>query len=81
MQRQAGLTEADRRIIAQARELASLRTGAAIDERFPGWDSPGAAYAEAFGIARWLLDELAAVAERVGGQRGDNPPGQGSAGY
>jgi hypothetical protein len=64
----ASLTDADRRIIAQARELASLRTGAAIDQRFPGWDSPGAAYAEAFGVSRHLLTELAAIAERVGGQ-------------
>jgi hypothetical protein len=64
------LTDADWRIIAQARELASLRTGAAIDERFPGWDSPGAAYAEAFGVSRHLLTELAAIAERVGGSEG-----------
>ena len=74
---QASLTDADRRLIARARELASLRTGAAIDERFPGWDSPGAAYAEAFGTAQWLLAELARIAERVAGQRGDDPPGQG----
>jgi hypothetical protein len=73
----ASLTDADRRIIAQARELASLRTGAAIDERFPGWDSHGAAYAEAFGTARWLLAELARIAERVGGGEGTTRLGQG----
>ena len=65
---QARLTEADRRIIAQARELASLRTTAAVNERFPGWNDNAAAYAEAFGTARWLLDEVAGIAERLGGE-------------
>jgi len=60
------LTGADRRSIAQARELAALRTTAALRERFPGWDDLGATYAEAFGTARYLLRELAAIAERLG---------------
>jgi hypothetical protein len=62
----SGLTDADRRLIAKARELAALRTTAAICDRFPGWDDTAAAYAEAFGTARWLLDELAGIAERAG---------------
>jgi hypothetical protein len=77
----ASLNDADRRLIARARELASLRTSAAVNERFPGWPDTASAYAEAFGTARWLLDELAGIAERAGGKRGDNPPGRGSAGH
>jgi hypothetical protein len=63
------LTDHDRHVIAKARDLAELRTTALLTERFPGWgDSTAAVYAEAFGIARWLLDELAGIAERAGGE-------------
>ena len=65
----AGLTAADRRIIGAALELAELRTTAAVTERFPGWgDSTAAAYAEAFGLSRWHLTELAAIIGRVAGE-------------
>ena len=64
----SSLTDADRRVIAKARELASLRSTAAVNERFPGWNDNAAAYAEAFGTARWLLDEVAWIAERLGGE-------------
>lgn len=63
------LTDADRRIIAESRELAALRTTTAVRERFPGWgDSTAAVYAEAFGYARWHLDELTAIIDRLGGE-------------
>lgn len=65
----ASLTDHDRRLIAAARELAELRTTAAVVERFPGWgDSTAAVYAEAFGYARWHLDELTAIIDRLGGE-------------
>lgn len=63
------LTDHDRRLVAAARELAGLRTTAAVTGRFGGWgDSTAAAYAEAFGTARWHLDELAAIIDRLGGE-------------
>ena len=63
----APLTDQDRELIAKARDLAGLATTARVTERFPGWGGDtAAAYAEAFGTARWLLDELVAIAERVG---------------
>ena len=62
------LTDYDRRILARSAELAELRTTAAVTERFPGWgDSTAAAYAEAFGVARYLLAELAGIVERLDG--------------
>ena len=64
------LTDHDRSIIIKARELAALRTTEAVRERFAGWgDNVAPAYAEAFGAARWLLEELAVIAERLGGAR------------
>lgn len=62
------LTSADRRIITKARALAESAgleavRGAAAD---PGIDT----YAEAFGVARYLLGELAAIIERLGGGNG-----------
>ena len=66
----SALTDHDRSIIVRARELAALRTTAAVRERFAGWgDDPAPAYAEAFGTARWLLEELAVITERLGGAR------------
>lgn len=63
------LTDADRRVIAEARAVAELRTTGAVRERFPGWgDSTAAVYAEAFGYARWHLDELMAIIGRLGGE-------------
>jgi len=41
----SSLTDADRHAIARARELASLRTTAALTERFPGWNDTAATYA------------------------------------
>jgi hypothetical protein len=64
------LTDSDRRTIAQARELAALRTTAEVRERFPRWDDTAAAYAEAFGTARYLLAELADLAERLAAPTG-----------
>ena len=61
----ARFTAADRETITRARELAGLRSTAAVHERFPGWSDPAPAYAEAFATARWLLDEVAAIAERL----------------
>ena len=65
----ASLTDADRATIAKARQLAGLRTTSAITERFPGWVETGAAYAEAFGLSRYLMEELAGIAERLGGEQ------------
>jgi hypothetical protein len=63
------LTEADQRLVAEALKLATLRTTADIQQRFPGWgDSTAAAYAEAFGVARHQLRELAAIIGRLGGE-------------
>lgn len=64
------LTDEDRALIIRARELAELRTTVDVRQRFDGWgDSTAAAYAEAFGVARYLLAELAEIAERLGGAR------------
>ena len=63
----SALTEYDRRRIAEARELAGLATPGAVRERFPGWNDTAATYAEAFATARYLLDDLAAIAERLDG--------------
>jgi hypothetical protein len=57
--------------IARARELAAVATVAAVRERFPGWNDDTAAYAEAFATARYLLTDLAGLAERLGGAAAD----------
>jgi hypothetical protein len=62
------LTDHDRRVIADARALAQLRTTESLAERFPGWNDTAATYAEAYGTARHLLTELAGIAERLGGE-------------
>jgi hypothetical protein len=55
-----------RRAIAEARELAALGTADAIRERFPGWgDDLLPAFVEAFSTARYVLGELADLAERL----------------
>ena len=62
------LTEGDRRRIAEARELATLVTPDATRERFAGWgDDLLPAYVEAFTTARYVLGDLAAIAERLDG--------------
>jgi hypothetical protein len=61
----ARLTDRDRRHITEARELAALCTTAAVAQRFPGWNDTAAAYAEVFGYARWHMEELADLAERL----------------
>ncbi len=62
------LTDHDRRRIAEARELAGLVTPDAACERFPGWgDDLLPAYVEAFTTARYVLGDLADIAERVDG--------------
>jgi len=65
----------DRRLLRVSGPLADKRAAvaaaarrAAVTERFPGWNDTAAAYAEAFGTARWLLDEVAGIAERPGGE-------------
>jgi len=62
------LTEADRRAVAQALELAAVSGAGAVREH-TGETDIGMAYACAFGEARHLLTELAAIAERLGGGR------------
>ena len=62
------LTDHDRRRIAEARELAALVTPDATRERFAGWgDDLLPAYVEAFTTARYVLGDLAAIAERLDG--------------
>jgi hypothetical protein len=65
------LSDADRHLIARARELAALRTTAAVNDRFPGWADTAAAYAEAFGYARFIAGELAGLAERLAAGDGE----------
>jgi hypothetical protein len=61
------LTDHDRRRIAEARELAGLVTPDATRGRFPGWgDDLLPAYVEAFTTGRYVLGDLAAIAERLG---------------
>ena len=59
------LTDRDRHIIAQAREVAGLGGIASIRER-EETDSTEVALAHVYGEARYLLGELAAIAERLG---------------
>ena len=58
-------TEADRRAIAKARELAAL-DGPGI-RRYAGSDDPGYACAVAFGVAQEWLATLADALERLAG--------------
>jgi hypothetical protein len=60
------LSDVDRRIIGQARELAGL-TGDDIRAR-AGTGDPSA-YAYVMGEAQVVLGELAAIIERLGGTR------------
>jgi hypothetical protein len=72
----SALTEHDRRRITEARELAALVTPAAVRERFPGWgDDLLPAYVEAFTSVRYVLADVAALAERIADstQEGDAP--------
>ncbi len=66
------LSEADRRIITQARELATLGSASAVRQRFGATaasaTTTGVAYAEAFRAAQHLLTELATLAERLAGE-------------
>ena len=57
------LSEADRRIITQARELATLGSATAASAT-----TTGVAYVEAFREAQHLLTELATLAERLAGE-------------
>lgn len=57
------LTDADRRIIDQARELAEVRGPAAVREH-TGDSDPLGSYVAAFGEAQELLTELAVIALR-----------------
>ncbi len=59
------LTDRDRRIIDRGRRLAEASGLEAIRRALA--DSGIDSYAEAFGVARYLLDELADLAERLGG--------------
>jgi len=67
------LTDRERRVIAEARQLAALDGSDAIREHLtpagiikPS-DGDEMVYPIAYGNARWLLGELAAIAERLGG--------------
>jgi hypothetical protein len=67
----SGLTEHDRRRIAEARELAGLVTPNATRERFPGWgEDLLPAYVEAFTTARYALGDLADIAEQLAALEG-----------
>ena len=63
------LTDADRRLVARARALA--RTATTDEMRAVTGTPPGADWnmvtAEALGVAKYLLAELAVLAERLGG--------------
>ncbi len=59
------LTDHDKRIIAQARELADVP--ASGNCAYAGNDDAASARAEMLGKAKHLLGELAAIAERLGG--------------
>jgi hypothetical protein len=65
----SALTDHDRRIIAQARELAGANDLEAI--RSATADPKISTYAEAFGVARVRLGDLLAIIERLdsGGAR------------
>lgn len=65
-----GLTGSDRRAIARARELAGLRAAGPLC-RHTGETDTAMAYACAFGEARHLLAELAAIIERPAGEPED----------
>lgn len=56
----------DRRIIAQARELTALTGIGGVRER-AGTDDTMFAFTQFFGEAKFVLAELAAIAERLGG--------------
>ena len=60
------LTDLDKHVIAQAREVAGLAGIASIRERAET-DSTDVALAHVYGEARYLLAELAAIAERLAG--------------
>ena len=62
------LTDAERRMIARARNLSGA---ADLEEiRRAAADPEIGSYAEAFGAARYLLGELAAIIDRLGGGNG-----------
>lgn len=66
------LTDADRGIVARARELAGandLPALAAVTGAPPDLPVVGV-HAEALGVAQYLLGELAAIADRLGGGNG-----------
>lgn len=72
------LSDADRRIITQARELAALGSASAVRQRFGGTGASAAtavvAYVEAFREAQHVLTEMAALAERLAGEAGTTIP-------
>ena len=63
------LTDHDRSIIARTRELAGLPPSAGALSEHTGETDFAMAYAAAFGEAAFLLEELAVIAERLGGAR------------
>jgi hypothetical protein len=65
---ETGLTESDRVTIARARQLAALPADGCT--AYTGRDDPDLARAEVLGEAQYLLGELAAIAERRGGESG-----------
>ena len=63
-----GITDADRRLATRARELAAAQDADALRviTGRAGTDN-AMAYAEALGVAQYLLGELAAVVDRLDG--------------
>ena len=66
--KQSSLTDVDRRIIANASELAALGAIDAI-RKHAGQDDTAAALASVFGGAQFLLAELVAIVTRLSGEQ------------
>jgi hypothetical protein len=64
------LTDADREIIARARDLAAAHGDAAIRKVTAAPESTVSAmvYSDALGVAQYLLGEVVAIAERLAGE-------------
>ena len=68
------LTDSDRQVIANARQVMALKDSAAV-RRHAGAASADvaetfAAYLSVLATAQWLLGDLVAIAERLAGQDG-----------
>jgi hypothetical protein len=63
------LTDADRRAINRAGEVAAVAGLDAVRER-TGEADIAAAYAGAFGLAQWVIGDLLAIIDRLDGHAG-----------